>query len=234
MMDLSAVMDATWPAAQTRRSGPWLLREGQGGGKRVSAATAEGPWQPEDIALAEQAQAALGQPALFRLREGDAALDAELAARGYRLLDPVVAYAAPVAQLASVPVPPICAFPIWPPLAIQNEIWDEGGIGPARRAVMQRVRGARTSFLGRINDRAGGSAFIALHGQTAMLHALHIVPEQRRNRLATHLVHGAAQWAEAQGAVNLSLVVTRDNAPARALYASLGMEIVGEYHYRMK
>lgn len=233
MIDLPGVMDATWPAAALHRAGPWLLREGRGGGKRVSAASAEAQWQPSDIALAEAAQAELGQPPLFVLRAGDEALDAELEARGYRIIDPVIAYAAPVAQLTAVPVPPIRVFPIWPPLAIQTEIWAEGGIGPERLAVMARTAD-RTSLLGRINDRAAGSAFVALHGDTAMLHALHVLPEQQRHGLGAHMTRAAAFWARDRGAVNLSLVVTRENAPARALYASLGMQIVGQYHYRMK
>lgn len=234
MIDLPEVMEATWPAVQHHHVGPWLVREGQGGGKRVSAASAEGTWQPEDIALAEKTQATLGQPSLFVLREGDEALDAELDARGYRVVEPVVAYAAPVAQLTDVPVPPVRVFPIWPPLAIQAEIWAEGDIGPSRLAVMQRVAGERTSLLGRINDRAAGSAFVALHGQTAMLHALHVLPEQQRGGLGAQMMRAAAFWAQDRGAIHLSLAVTRENTPARALYASLKMEIVGQYHYRMK
>ena len=34
---LFAVMETTWPAASVQQVGPWLIREGQGGGKRVSA-----------------------------------------------------------------------------------------------------------------------------------------------------------------------------------------------------
>jgi ribosomal protein S18 acetylase RimI-like enzyme len=47
-------------------------------------------------------------------------------------------------------------------------------------------------------------------------------------------VVAAANWAAEAGATRLSLVVTRQNAAARALYARLGLEVVGEYHYRMK
>ena len=34
-----AAMEATWPAASRRQVGPFVIRDGQGGGKRVSAAT---------------------------------------------------------------------------------------------------------------------------------------------------------------------------------------------------
>ena len=68
---LFATLDATWPAAGLTRLGPWTIREGRGGGQRVSAAPADGPWQPGDIATAEAAMVALGQRPLFMLRAGD-------------------------------------------------------------------------------------------------------------------------------------------------------------------
>jgi N-acetylglutamate synthase len=44
------VLEATWPPAARHRAGPWVLRDGAGGGKRVSAATAEGPVTAADLA----------------------------------------------------------------------------------------------------------------------------------------------------------------------------------------
>ena len=45
---------------------------------------------------------------------------------------------------------------------------------------------------------------------------------------------GAQQWAAEQGADRLALAVTQANSGAIALYTSLGMQPVGEYHYRIK
>ena len=42
-----------------------------------------------------------------------------------------------------------------------------------------------------------------------------------------------AHWGAAQGAGTLAVAVTRANAPARGLYASLGLTDVGQYHYRV-
>jgi ribosomal protein S18 acetylase RimI-like enzyme len=67
-----------------------------------------------------------------------------------------------------------------------------------------------------------------------MLHALEVRPASRRLGLGGRLVQAAAVWAAGQGATRLSLVVTRQNAAACALYARLGMDVVGQYHYRMK
>ena len=230
---LFAVMEATWPAASVQQVGPWLIRDGQGGGKRVSAATALPGWHPDDIAQAEAAMAALHQPALFLIRGGEDELDTALAAQGYRIVDPVVVYAAPVAALAQTP-DHMTSFPHWPPMAIAADLWAEGGIGPARLAVMQRVAGPKTVILGRAGDRASGAAFVAIHQSTAMLHALEVTPALRRQGSAHNILRAAAIWAQENGAETLSLVVTSANEAARRLYASFGMQLVGNYHYRQK
>ncbi len=230
---LLTVMEATWGPASTTRLGPWTVRNGLGGGKRVSATTAEGDWQDADIAQAEAAMSALTQPALFLIREGDGLLDQALMARGYRIVDPVVAYAAPIASMAQPP-DHMTTFPHWPPMAIAADLWAEGGIGPARLAVMDRVQGPKTVILGRAQDRAAGTAFVAIHDNIAMLHALEVTPSQRRQGSAHNILRASALWAQQNGADTLSLVVTVANDPARRLYTSLGMQAVGQYHYRQK
>lgn len=231
--DFDRAMDATWPAAKFHTLGPWCLREGQGGGKRVSAATALGPVSAADIDMAEQKHRDLGQVPLFCLRPGDEALDAALDARGYRIVDPVVLMAGPVAGFA--PPEYMRSFPHWPPLALAREIWFESGIGAGRQAVMERVAGQATAILARASggaDRATGVAFAAVSGDIAMIHAVEVLPEHRRKGSARNILCAAAQWAGQNGAEWLALAVTRENAGARALYEQLGMSVVGQYHYR--
>ena len=224
----AAALEATWPPAASWALGPWRLRDGAGGGKRVSAATAEGPWTEADLVAAEAAMAA----PLFTIRPQDGALDVALAARGYAVIDPVVIYAAPTAQFT--PSPRMAAFAHWPPLNIATDLWAEAGIGPARLAVMHRVQGHKIALLGRSADRAAGVAFVALHGTTAMLHALEVAPPYRRQGCAQNILRAAADWASGHGADTLALAVTEANHGARALYASQGMRGVGQYHYRQK
>lgn len=231
---LLAAMETTWPAAAAARVGAWTIRDGQGGGKRVSAATAETDWSDADIPQAETAMAALGQPALFLIRDRDSALDAALDRRGYRIVDPVLAYAAPAADLAAADLPRLTGFPHWPPLAVATHLWDQAGIGPARLAVMNRVQAPKTAILARSNDRPSGVAFVAAAGKIAMLHALEVAPALRRQGSAHNILTIAARWALDQGADTLALVVTQANDGARALYASHGMAVVGHYHYRQK
>lgn len=229
---LAQVMQATWPPATATRLGPWTIRDGAGGGKRVSAATADGTWSVPDLALAETAMHDIGQTPLFLIREGDAALDAALATQGYAIIDPVIAYAAPVSAFTHPA--PMTTFPHWPPLSIAETLWSDCGTDPARIAVMHRALGPKTVILSRTADHPSGVAFVACHHNTAMLHALEVIPTLRRQGSAQNILCAAALWAAAQGADTLALVVTQANDAARRLYTTLGMQAVGQYHYRQR
>ncbi len=234
MIDIPALAESTWPPAATRQVGPWLIRDGRGGGQRVSAASPAGAWSDAEIPLAEAAMQALGQNPLFVIWPQDGALDAALDARGYRRHDPVVVYDGDAAELAAAEPPFLSSFPHWPPLGIARALWAEGGIGPARLAVMDRVTLPKTAILGRTGDRAAGVAFVAATGDCAMLHALEVSPALRRQGTAHNILRAAARWSLDQGAARLLLLVTEANSNARHLYASLGMSVVGHYHYRVK
>ncbi|MGR3802743.1 MAG: GNAT family N-acetyltransferase [Marinibacterium profundimaris] len=242
-----AAIDGTWPPARIFDDGPWTLRDGQGGGQRVSAATlrdgtrrpvrevpSRRPFTADELATAETAMQAMGQPPLFMIRPGEEDLDAQLDARGYVVHDPVRAWVCPPAQLCDKPLPRITVFDIWEPLVIMREIWAEGGIGPGRIAVMERAKGPKTALFGRLNQRPAGVAYVAIHDGVAMLHALEIVPEQRRQGLADWMMRGAAFWARDHGADTLAVLCTRANTAANSLYASLSMTPVTDYHYRRK
>lgn len=230
---LYAVIEATWPAAEAMPHGPWTIRDGQGGGKRVSAATARQPVTAADLRVAEDAMQALGQTPLFMIRAGESALDALLEGYGYQVIDPVNIYAGAAAPLAVAP-PQATAFALWEPLAIQLDIWAEGGIGPARIEVMRRASFPKTAILLRDGQRAAATAFCAIHDGIAMIHALEVRAPCRRRGMGRNAVAQAAIWAQANGADRVAAVCTRANTGANALYASLGMACVGQYHYRIK
>lgn len=229
------VIDGTWPAAHYVETGPFTLRQGDRGGQRVAAATANGPVTADELAAAETAMRGLNagdQPPLFMIREGQGGLDLQLSQRGYAIVDPVSLYVAPVDLLTTEPVPPVTAIPVWEPLAIMRDIWAAGGIGPGRIAVMERATGPKTAIVARWNDHPGGCAFVAIHDGIAMLHALEILPHQRKQGLGKWMMRRAASWAREHGATHLSIVVTQANRGGNALYSSLGMTLVGQYHYR--
>lgn len=236
---LARVIAATWPPKQEEPIGPFTLAHGAGGGNRVSAArlrdaASDGTnVSQDDIAAVIARQQRIGQDPLFMVLGHQTALDRTLAGLGYATRDETVALAAPTGQIAAPP-PGVTCFDIWPPLAVQEEIWAEGGIGPARLAVMHRAQGPKTSLFGRTGDRPAATAFVAISDGIAMLHALEVAPRARRQGLASHMMRAAAHWGAESGADTFAVLVTRKNSPAQGLYASLGLKPVGHYHYRVK
>lgn len=231
---LYGLTEATWPPAAKGRVGPWHIREGRGAGSRVSAATAADMATADDLPQAEQAMRDLGQTPLFMIRKGEEWLDKMLAGRGYAVLDPVFVRLAPVQALTSLPLERAKTFRVWPPLEAQKEIWAQGGIGAARLAVMERAEGPKTTILGRDGNSPAGTVFVALQGGVAMLHAMEVSTHFRRRGLARKMIAAVGHWAADHGASHVALLVTKANQGANALYASLGFEVVGEYHYRLK
>ena len=228
------VLDATWPAAARVEVGPWTLREGRGGGKRVSAATARSPdWRPDDLGAAEKAMCLMGQAPLFMIRPEDQTLDVALADQGYETIDPVNIWSAPVARLTDRKLPRVCAFAIWEPLAIMREIWSATGIDAARQRVMDRASQPKTGLFGRVSDRPAAAGFCGLHDSVAMVHALQVLPEHQGKALGGWMMRCAAFWAADHGARWITAVATQDNAAASALYTSLQMEVAEKYHYRI-
>lgn len=228
------VCAATWPAAVETRVGPWTIRDGQGGGQRVSATTADGAFGASDLASAEVAMQKLGQPNLFMVRDGETELDAMLQNNGYAIKDPVNFYTCPITQLTDVEIPRVTAFTIWEPLQIMHDIWAKGGINAARYGVMQRAQCPKTALLGRWNDQPAGTGYVAIYEGVAMVHALEILEHQRGMGVGKWMMRRAAVWAETQGATHMSVICTRENDAANGLYTSLGMTLTGRYHYRIK
>lgn len=220
---LARALERSWPPAATRRRGPVLLRDGAGGGNRVSAATMEGPWTPDDLTVAR----------LWRVRPGEEALDAALAMRGLARRDAVRSWWAPVGRLAYTRPERLTGFAIWPPIAVMRDLWAEGGIDTARLAVMARAPRPRTGLLARVADRPAGVAFAAVVGPAAAVHAIEVASRMRRRGAGATLLRHAAWWAAQHGAQHLALHVTEANAAANALYARMGMTPGPGYHYRV-
>ncbi|MBA4492528.1 N-acetyltransferase [Paracoccus sp. S1E-3] len=228
---LEAAFAASWPPARHAMAGAIRIGHTPGGGDRVNSASLNGPdWTEADIDRAIEIQSDWGQTPLFRLSDEDP-LGPWLLARSWQARKPTRLMTAPVSRLTETPVPRVTAFAIWPPLAIQRDLWREQGIDAARQAVMDRVALPKAAILGRVDDRAAGVAFVAADGPAAVLHALEVVPAQRRKGLAGWMVREAAFWARDHGARTMLLAVTASNAPALALYHGLGFTGIGGYSY---
>lgn len=229
--DLAAAFEETWPAAEYADVGGFRVGRGLGAGGRVSSARVIGPWSAGDIPAVEVIHRAWGQRLMFRALDGDRDLIAALEAAGYRRETPTAIMVTPVAALTDLPLPPVTTFAVWSPLAIQREIWAAGNIGPERQAVMERTPQPKVALLGRMDDRAAGAGFVALHGTVAMVHGIEVLPDFRRRGVAGWMMRQAAFWAAEQGADRIGLAVSHANTGARATYDRLGFAEVAGYGY---
>ena len=147
LSDLYEVVDHTWPAHRKISCGSWILRQGCGGGKRVSAATLQSRIDIPDISVAEKGMLELGQDPLFMIRCGDKKLDQILDDGAYKFVDAVNIYCTSCKSILRSTPPRLSAFYIWEPLEIQKDIWSHGGIDRNRIAVMERANCIKTSLL---------------------------------------------------------------------------------------
>lgn len=226
---LFEAVDASWPAHKSQKLGGWTLREGRGGGQRVSAASGEG-----DIAQAEVAMEEMGQDKLFMIRGDQTELDRELAARGYTIKDPVDLLVGDAREIAQGYDPKQKAIFTGLPMAILAEIWAEGGVGPTRIDVMERAGCAKSYILGRIDARPAAAAFVGCHNGVIMAHAVEVLARVRRRGMAENLMRAAAGWGLENGAEVFAVLATQANTGAQSLYRKMGMETATQYHYRIK
>lgn len=223
------VVDVTWSAAEFFPCGPFTLRRGNDGGKRVSSASVEGAFAQTDILAVAAEMARIGQPELFQISDTDEALDEALARLGYDITDRVTLFAVPVdliADMGSATLAP-------EPTLDMTTLWAEGSIGKGRLDVMRRVTAPKTCLIETLNGQPAAVAFVGCDRDTAMFHALEVRPSARRNGLGQRLIRAMAAWTKSQGATTLTLVVLSENQAACGLYRSLGFVEVGKYHYRI-
>jgi GNAT superfamily N-acetyltransferase len=125
------------------------------------------------------------------------------------------------------------AFTIFPPLAIQRELWRANHIPPSKIEIMDRVKTHKTTIFGRINARPAASAFVAVSNKFAMVHALVVDKKCRRQGMGKFVMQKVGSWAHQMGAKSVVALCTEKNCSANILYKSLGMQVIGKYHYRV-
>lgn len=228
---LSRAFEESWPAAEYRDVGGFRIGRGLGAGGRVSSARPLQGWTPRGIQDAIATHREWDQPALFRAMQDDLPVKQALRDAGLVPTKPTAILEASTAMLADADLPYLSTIPSWPPLAIQREIWAAGSISAARQDTMQRVALSKMSLLGRTKDWPVAAAFLAWTDDVAMIHALEVAPNARRQGMGEWLVRGAAQIARQAGASRLGLAVTLENTGAVGLYRKLGFTTVGVYDY---
>lgn len=231
---LFEAVDQTWAPAERIKLGPWVIRRGDGGGQRVSAASLDGSFSGANVDEAEAAMATLGQRPLFMVRAQDTSLDATLGERDYEIVDPVLYFIGKSREIRRSDPQSLAAIQCDEPLEIMKEIWETGGINEKRISVMKRTPDPKTYILGRYDNQAIGCAFVACHREIAMLHALEVSKTVRRSGVARNILGKSAAWADDNGAEYFAAVTLGENLPAQKLFTSFDMQVVDSYHYRRK
>ncbi|MEM6974179.1 MAG: GNAT family N-acetyltransferase [Pseudomonadota bacterium] len=236
MARFALASDVTWPAATVETLGGWNLRlSAEAAGSRANSAWVRSPADmAEDDAIdaVEAFYRSHGRAARFQIWPADAALDAALAARGWVPYDACAILARPAGGDWPAAGEGTAAVRLEMPLAMASRLWAEGGVGAERQAVFARAGGARALFLGRIGQQPAGMVGVTLDGEVAVTQALWVDPTLRGRGLGATLMAAAGRAAAELGATAIAHAVVTDNAPARALYARLGFQSVGHYHYR--
>ena len=118
-------------------------------------------------------------------------------------------------------------------MAIQKELWMANGIDASKIAIMDRVKTPKTTIFGRINAKPAASAFVAVVNKIAMVHALIVDQKYQRQGMGKFVMQKVGAWAHQQGAESVAALCTKHNQSANNFYKILGMQVIGEYHYRL-
>ena len=243
---------SAWPAPQNVYFGGWVFRIGGGFTKRANSANALGDrqdfrsdsinaWTPrrdfsEVRAQAERLYDSKGLPTIFRLTPlAGADADLELAAAGYRALDPSTVMTAPLRPLAPVDDVRIedGPSPRW-----LNGVTAANGVAPSHRAAHDQIvksialPSACATWI--VEGRALGYGLGVVDRGAVGLFDIVVAPSARGRGGGRKITGALMAWGAQAGASSAYLQVIDANAAARRLYDSLGFEPAYGYHYRRR
>lgn len=186
------------------------------------------------IDAAEAFAASQGIPPLFQLSPASVPADLaqRLAARGYEAIDRTAVLTGSVtAALAALGDGPEARLADEPDAGWLSAWWAvDGRGGSAELEVARRILvGVRSRYASVGSTEATGR--LAYVDEWVGLYALATRPEARRRGHARTIIRSLLRDAQARGIDRLWIQVLADNAPARALYTSLGCTPASEYSY---
>ena len=217
------LVDEAWPAPNRVTAGEWVFRHAAGVTKRANSVLALGEGS---IEAAERFYAGLGLPCVFSIGGGaPEGLDGELAARGYRLVDPTLVMTAP----AAYGTPEVTVEDI-PSREWMDTWWSvDGGRHAGGAEWGERILTGVPAGYASVGAVAVGRG--VRQGEWLGVYCMAVRPEERRKGLGRAILRGLRAWGAGR---NAYLLVTEANAAARALYEREGFTVAGRYHYRVK
>ncbi|MER7416190.1 GNAT family N-acetyltransferase [Micromonospora peucetia] len=250
VVELELAADEAWPAPVRDRLGGWLLRAADGWTGRANSALPVGdPDRPLPAALdaVERWYADRGQPPMVNTPLPLAApVGAELDTRGWDSQPPVLVQTVPLAALAQT-MPPAALLQTVPPAApppavperdgppsvelatAPSDDWlavaagRKGRLPDAARHVLTAVDQVRFAHVYADGTLlAIGRGTVTGQGRWLGLSLIEVLPEARRQGLASRIIRALADWGVAAGASHAFLQVEQRNIPAVALYRTLG------------
>ena len=226
-----------WPALREVLLDGWVLRFSEGLTRRANSANPLRPVSHADLRACEALYRRLGLPTIFRvLSLNDPAIDERLAETGYTAEGESCVLYAPIEDIAGGRDPDVKLLdqpaPQWfgAMAVLQNHSSEQAAV--YRRIVGQLAIPAAFAAL---SDEAGTAALAygALHNGLLCYESVVTDRRRRRQGWGRRIVYALAAWARDQGAVGACLEVEAHNAPARALYAAIGLtRELYRYHYR--
>lgn len=230
-----------WPSALETLVDGWLLRRSGGRIRRSNSANPlrgerGAPWRVIDAA--EAFYAGHGQTPLFRIPDIAAELEPDLDRRGYSREGGTIHLHADIEALAGGLFDDVTVSPTPSERSFEARFRTGGYDGAERRIFREMtslIAGDKAFVSCERDNEVAAFAFGVIRDGLLVVEAVETDARFRQQGLGRRTVGGLIGWAARAGAKSGCLQVVADNAPARALYASLGFNReLYRYHYRRK
>jgi ribosomal protein S18 acetylase RimI-like enzyme len=232
---LEQLASRAWPAGESERVDGWLLRRTPSVQRRRLNSALPLGGGGAGLADVDRFYRDRGMTPLVQVAPAEdlGDLDAELQARGWHADGPTdILVASEVAVVSDLSVslhPEVDGR--WLEAWIQAE-----GRQDARETyehVLARIPPPAAFAVAFLEGRPAGVGLAASEQGWSGVFCMATAPGARRRGVARAVLGALAEWSGEHGAASLYLQVERDNAAARALYASLGFVRSHGYHFRV-
>jgi ribosomal protein S18 acetylase RimI-like enzyme len=229
-----------WPAAAVHYDGTWVVRLTAGHpAKRLNSVNPLDPGDirqiPERIGRAARRFDAYGRPLTFRLSPlSGSTIPAYLDGEGWSRFDESLVMRLKLAQapvddaMDQIPLKDISRF-----VSASLKVHDaDASLRPGLSEIIGAIQPDAGLFALERGDEALATLICVHDGDLAGLFEIATDKAVRKQGLGRQLILSALKWARLRGAREAWLQVEAANAPALALYHSLGFEEAYRYHYR--